>query len=205
VNLLDLHKLLRSAIRDTIAGGAATQSQIAETVGCVQGHVSNLLSGRRKTRGFLLSEMAEAAGLDIEVTISSAYSRTMPSDITTGAQTITAAGPVTGTLSTLALTAIPTLKLDILGLTPGSTARIAIEDTAVSPAFNDAQQAVIFDIEGPVGAGQTGHTPGPDLNLSVTPDLIPSLRYGAANCALRANVQRFTGASPSLTIHAYTA
>lgn len=121
----------------------------------------------------------------------------MPNDITTGAQTVTAAGAVTGTLSTAALTSLPTIKLDIGGLTAGATARIAIEDTASSTAFSDAQAAAIFDVEGQIVAGD-------DVELSVTADLIPSLRYGAANNALRANVLRLTGSSPSLTLHAYT-
>jgi D-aminopeptidase len=121
----------------------------------------------------------------------------MPNDITTGAQTVTAAGAVTGTLSTAALTSLPTIKLDIAGLTAGATARIAIEDTASSTAFSDAQAAAIFDVEGQIVAGD-------DVELSVTADLIPSLRYGAANNALRANVLRLTGSSPSLTLHAYT-
>jgi hypothetical protein len=129
----------------------------------------------------------------------------MPNDITAGPQTVTATGAVTGSLDISAFGSIPTIKLDIAGLTAGATARIAIEDTASSSAFSDAQAAHVFDVEGPIGTGEPGDTPGPDVELSVAAELIPSLRYGAANCKLRANVLRLTGSSPSLSLHAYTA
>jgi len=116
-------------------------------------------------------------------------------DITTGAQTVTAAGPVTGTLSTATLTAAPTLKLAVTGLTAGATARIAIEDTANSTAFSDAQAAAVWDIEGQVSTN--------DMDLSVTADMIPSLRFGTANNKLRANVL-FLSVGASLTLHAFT-
>ena len=56
--------------------------------------------------------------------------------ITTGMQTVTAAGPVTGTLSTATLTHLSTLYLDVTGLTSG-TCRISIEDSATG-TFGDA-------------------------------------------------------------------
>lgn len=61
-------------------------------------------------------------------------------DITTGVQTVTATGVVTGTLNTSAMNGDYTVFLNISGLTQGSTATIAIEDTASSTPFSDAQQ-----------------------------------------------------------------
>jgi hypothetical protein len=119
-------------------------------------------------------------------------------DITTGAQTVSAAGPVTGSLDTSALTTTPVIKLEIGSLTPaGATARIAIEDTASATAFSDAQAAAVFDVGGNIETTA-------ELSLSATPDLIPSLRRGATNNKLRANVL-FLSAGASLTLHAFTA
>jgi hypothetical protein len=126
-------------------------------------------------------------------------------EITTGPQTATTAGPLTGTLDTSALTAHPTLKLEFFGLTPGATARVSIEDTANSSAFSDAQAAAVFDVAGPIGTGDPGDTTGPNLQISITPDLTPSLRFGATNNKLRANLLTITGTSPSVSVHAYTA
>jgi hypothetical protein len=119
-------------------------------------------------------------------------------EITTGAQTVTAAGPVTGTLDTSTLTQTPALKLEIQNLSAGATARIAIEDTASATAFSDALTVAVWDVAGAITAAA-------DISLSVTADLIPSLRRGTPNTKLRANVLLLTGSSPSLTIHAFTA
>jgi hypothetical protein len=116
-------------------------------------------------------------------------------DITTGAQTVSAAGPVAGTLSTAALSEIPTLKLSVSSLSAGATARIAIEDTASTTAFSDAQQAHVWDLEGPITKAEDDE--------SATADMIPSLRIGETNNALRANVL-FLTAGASLTLHAFT-
>jgi hypothetical protein len=115
-------------------------------------------------------------------------------DITNGAQVVTAAGPIPGALSTSALSAIPTLQLKVTGLSHGATARIAIEDTASAIAFSDAQAAVVFDVKD-LEEG--------DDDRSVTPDCIPSLRIGAANNRLRANVLYLTPGA-SVTLHAFT-
>jgi hypothetical protein len=113
-------------------------------------------------------------------------------EISTGAQTLTAAGVVTGTADVSALTVRPTIKVDITGLTTG-TARIEIQDTANSSEFSDAETVAAFDVTGPVT----------QLDLSATPDLTPSMRLGAAHNQLRANVTLLTASS--ITVHAYTA
>jgi hypothetical protein len=129
----------------------------------------------------------------------------MPADISTGAQTLTAAGVVTGVLDVSAYTLHPTIKVEVLNLTAGAVARIAIEDTANSSEFSDALAACIFDVAGPLGTGEPGPTPGPTDQVSVTPDLTPSLRFGATHNQLRANLYLLSGSSPSVTLHAYVA
>jgi hypothetical protein len=97
--------------------------------------------------------------------------------ITTGLQTVTAAGPVTGTLSTSALN-IATLFLEVTGLSSGSC-RISIEDSATG-AFGDALPVKVWHFL----AGVTGD----GINVSANLDEIPNLRAGASGNALRVNV-----------------
>jgi hypothetical protein len=134
-------------------------------------------------------------------------------DITTGLQTVTATGPVTGTLNTSAMSATLgyTIFVVIAGLTAGASATIAIQDTADATPFADAQTQASFTVTGKVGdpaeielsirkyAVGTGEG-GLDADTSAgstTP------RFGAANTALRANVTALTGTSPSLSVHAF--
>jgi hypothetical protein len=111
-------------------------------------------------------------------------------DISTGAQTLTAAGVVTGVLDVSAFTARPTIRVDVTGLTAGS-ARIEIQDTANSSEFSDAETVAVFDVLGP----------SDQIDLSQTPDLMPSMRFGAAHNQLRANVTLLTAST--VTVHAY--
>jgi hypothetical protein len=118
----------------------------------------------------------------------------MERDITTGVQTITAAGVLTGTLDTSALTDLGTLKLAVTGLTAGAAARIVVEDTANSSAFSDALAVHVFDIAGQVNVEQ---------DLSVKMQDKPTLRFGASNTKLRANCTVLNGSSPSLSAHVW--
>ena len=97
--------------------------------------------------------------------------------ITTGLQTVTAAGPVTGTLSTAALS-IATLFLDVSGLTSGSC-RISIEDSATG-TFADALPVKVWHFV----AGE----PADGITVSAALDEIPNIRKGATGNALRVNV-----------------
>lgn len=130
-------------------------------------------------------------------------------DITTAVQTVTAAGVVTGTLNTSAMSGDYTVFLNVSGLTEGATAAIAIEDTASSSAFSDAQQQAVFTVTGfiegqaavtlsfrkfEVGTGQVEA----DLTMGTS-----APRFGAANTQLRAHVLALTGSSPSLSLHAW--
>jgi hypothetical protein len=122
-------------------------------------------------------------------------------EITTGAQTVTATGAVTGSLSTSALSGDFTVKVDVLGLTAGATARIAVEDT--SAGFGtDHSQVAVFDVSGPIGTAESVVAP-PDVNYSKRAYEVPSTRFGATNAALRVNVLVLSGSSPSLTVHAF--
>jgi hypothetical protein len=130
-------------------------------------------------------------------------------DITTAVQTVTAAGVVTGTLNTSAMSGDYTVFLNVSGLTQGAAATIAIEDTASSTPFSDAQQQAVFSIGGQVelrsevtlsfekyqvGTGQVEA----DVTVGTS-----APRFGAANTALRAHVLTLTGSSPSLSVHAW--
>jgi hypothetical protein len=109
--------------------------------------------------------------------------------ITTGLQTVTAAGPVTGTLSTAALS-IATLFLDVSGLTSGSC-RISIEDSATG-TFGDALPVKVWHFV----AGEQVE----GITVSANLDEIPNIRAGATGNALRVNVLSLpSGASLSLT------
>lgn len=134
-------------------------------------------------------------------------------DITTGVQTVTAAGAVTGTLNTSAMSAtIPyTLFVTITGLTAGASATIEIQDTADATPFADAQTQATFTVGGPVESSAT-------ITLSTTKESVgtgdsgmaahtvdgsSAPRFGAANTQLRAYVSALTGTSPSLSLHAF--
>ena len=110
--------------------------------------------------------------------------------ITTGMQTVTAAGPVTGTLSTAALTNLSTIYLDVTGLTSGSC-RISIEDSA-SGSFTDALPVKVWHFL----AGE----PSDGIMVSANLDEIPNIRKGATGNALRVNVLALSsGGTLSLT------
>jgi len=98
--------------------------------------------------------------------------------ITTGTQTVAAAGPVTGTLSTATLTNLSTIYLDVTGLSTG-TCRVSIEDSATG-TFGDALPVKVWHFE----AGE----PADGITVSANKDEFPSIRAGAAGNALRVNV-----------------
>lgn len=110
--------------------------------------------------------------------------------ITTGMQTVTAAGPVTGTLSTAGLPNLSTIYLEVSGLTSGTT-RISIEDSATG-TFGDALPVKVWHFEG--GESVDG------VIVSANSEEIPNLRKGATGNALRVNVLALaSGATLSLT------
>jgi hypothetical protein len=105
-------------------------------------------------------------------------------------QTVTAAGPVTGTLSTATLPNLSTIYLDVTGLTSGSC-RISIEDSA-SGTFGDALPVKVWHF--------TAGEPIDGETVSARLDEIGNIRAGATGNALRVNVLALsTGAALSLT------
>lgn len=123
----------------------------------------------------------------------------MQAQITTGAQTVTAAGPVSGTLDTSGIAGDFTIELVILGVSPATTARIAIEDgTTFTGLMPETMPLAIFHIEGPVMHDG-------NVQQSARKYEVCDVRAGTAGTALRVNVISLTpqpGIAPSLTVDA---
>jgi hypothetical protein len=116
------------------------------------------------------------------------------SAISTGEQTVTTTGAVTGSLDTSALTGAFTVKLRVRSLTSAQNLQIVLEDTANASAFSDATQPWSVTVAGVnVVEGST---------YSVESYQIPACRFGATNTKLRVNVQVATG-SPSAKLIAW--
>jgi hypothetical protein len=117
-------------------------------------------------------------------------------DITTGVQTVTATGPVTGVLSTASLTGDLTLFLELDGLPAGGAARVSVEDSATNFGSSGADAlpvAVAHELNLVVPGAPVTHT-WRKYNLG-------TIRAGATNTALRVNVLELTGGS--LSVHGY--
>jgi hypothetical protein len=128
------------------------------------------------------------AGLDATVESEKTMTRY---PITTGTQTVTATGPVTGTLSTAGLPNLSTIYLDVSTLTLGATCRISIEDSA-NGTFSDALPVKVWHFE--------GGEPASGITVSANSEEIPNIRKGATGNALRVNVLALgSGATLSLT------
>lgn len=100
-------------------------------------------------------------------------------DITTGEQTVSATGAITGSLDTSALTGDYTVKVMVRGLSAGKKCLIVLEDTANASAFSDALQVAAFHFVG--GAPTDGN-----FHERKSYD-IPMTRFGATNTKLRLN------------------
>ena len=111
--------------------------------------------------------------------------------ITAGMQTVTATGPVPGTLGTASLPNLSTIYLDVQGLTSGATCRVSVEDSATG-TFGDALPVKVWQFAG--GENLDG------ITVSATTEEMANLRKGATGNALRVNVLALgSGASLSLT------
>lgn len=114
----------------------------------------------------------------------------LPKAISTGEQTVSSTGAITGTLDTSALTGDFTIYARVRGLTGSQTIRIDIEDTANSTPFSDATQVYTFEFVGaPTPDGET---------KSVRAYHLKSARVGGANNKLRANTQFITNGASAL-------
>jgi hypothetical protein len=116
----------------------------------------------------------------------------MKTDITTGVQTVTTTGALTGSLDTSALTGKYAAKLNF-SLTDG-VAVVALEDTANATPFSDAIQVAVFQIK--------YATPAEGITLSKQDYEIPGTRFGATNTKLRFNVLEIAGGG-TLTAHGW--
>jgi hypothetical protein len=119
----------------------------------------------------------------------------MDRDITTGIQSPTTTGAVTGSLDTSALTGDFEICLDVLAIAAGKHARVAIEDTASATAFSDATTVQVWDFYGATA-------PPAQVSQSVRSYLVTATRFGVANAKLRANVQLLDSGA-NLQLHAW--
>ncbi len=102
--------------------------------------------------------------------------------ITTGEQTVTATGAVTGTLDTSTITGDYTVKVRVRDLTTSKKIMIAVEDTAGATPFSDALAVQVFHF-----GGATGEE---DTDKEARSYDIPSTLMGGTNNKLRVNVYR---------------
>lgn len=116
----------------------------------------------------------------------------VPNLITTGEQSVTATGAITGTLDTSTLTGEFRIRGRIRGLSGSQKIRIAIEDTANASAFSEATTVAVQDIQG----AQT--VDGNVFNFGDIPRDMPSIRFGAANTKLRGNCTAISGGPTAL-------
>jgi hypothetical protein len=120
-----------------------------------------------------------------------------PTDITTGAQTVTTTGPVTPTtgLSVATNAGDYTLAIEVTNLTAGATARIQIEDT--TNAFTGVNALAVWDITGQVESGSQS------IKNTWRKYQLPDSKFDVSSGAIRVNVTQLNGSSPSLTLHAW--
>lgn len=113
-----------------------------------------------------------------------------PNAITTGEQSCSSTGAITGTLTTATLSKTGTIYLRIRGLTSGQSIRIALEDTANVTPFSDVTTCWIFDTVG---------GPSPEgITKSIEVINLPSMRFGVTNSALRFNATTLGGSPTAL-------
>jgi hypothetical protein len=114
----------------------------------------------------------------------------IPNPISTGEQSVTATGAITGVLDTSTLSGDFTVYARVRGLTGSQSIRIDMEDTANSSAFSDATQVYTFEFVGaPTPDGET---------KSVRAYHLKSARVGGTNNKLRGNVQEITNGATAL-------
>ncbi len=112
--------------------------------------------------------------------------------ITTGEQSVTTTGAITGSLDTSALTGDYTVFLRVRGMTASTmNIQIALEDTANASAFSEALQPWVASFNG------ISTTEG--IVKSVRSYDLPAARFGATNTKFRFNVQAVNG-SPTCKV-----
>jgi hypothetical protein len=117
----------------------------------------------------------------------------VPTAITTGVQTVSSAGAVTGTLDVSGLSGDFTLKVEVTELSAAKTAVIALEDTVNN--FSAAVAQAVCQVKGPIVAS------APKVFSWRSYDL-PAFRIGVTSAVVRANVLLCT-ATPGLKMRAW--
>jgi transcriptional regulator with XRE-family HTH domain len=77
-NLWEIQRLVREAIASDLWHHKYTQLALEEATGLSQPHISNILSGRRRANFRNLGDLAEAAGIQIEATITRGQPKARP-------------------------------------------------------------------------------------------------------------------------------
>ena len=120
----------------------------------------------------------------------------IPTDITTGIQTVTSTGAVTST-SGLAISGLSgdfTLAIEVTALTSGKTARIQLEDS--TNGFTNSNPLVVWDVTGQVVDGSKS------IKKTWRKYELPNNLEGTSSAVLRVNVTVLdTGAT--LSLHAW--
>jgi hypothetical protein len=123
----------------------------------------------------------------------------VPTDITTGVQTVTATGavaPTTG-LAISGYTGDVTLCLEVTNLSQVSgtaSARIQFEDS--TNGFTAATALWVFDV--PTGTVYQAST-----RVSKRKYELPNNQFGVSSAVIRVNVTALAGTTPSLSLHAW--
>ena len=131
-------------------------------------------------------------------------------DITTGVQTVSAAGAFSGTLDIssstygFASTTDVTLCVEVLAMTDGKGARLELQDSV--NAFTTPLCVWSSEIYGKIGQGGTSYTAGAyaptTSKTSVRKYQVPNMRVGTSSAVVRLYCTAIDGSS-SLTVHAW--
>lgn len=119
----------------------------------------------------------------------------IPTNITTGEQSVTATGAVTGTLATSTLSGDYTVKIRVRGLTAGQGVLLSVQDTANATAFSDANNVAVHHFLGTTAPEGDTH--------SWKSDQIPLTRFGSTNNELRIYCQLLSGSSPTALVYGW--
>ena len=103
-------------------------------------------------------------------------------DITTGEQSVTTTGAITGSLDTSALSGKYGVKVRFK--LDAGVAIVALEDTANASAFSDAIPIAVFHVRPTLSVGSIA---------SIQDYEIPATRFGASNTKLRFSALKIAG------------
>jgi hypothetical protein len=115
------------------------------------------------------------------------------SDITTGLQSVSSTGAVTGSLDISGMSGDFNVKVQIQALSAGKTVVIGIEDSV--NAFTATVPQAVIQATGSL-------TSNYDRTYTFRKNQIPALRIGTGSAVVRLNVYSTT-ATPGLQVHAW--